>query len=148
MPRRCRRRRCRSTTHWGACSLPSSKRCGRNRRPTCRRWTVTRCAHADVARAPVRLRVIGEVAAGRPFTATVGAGEAARIFTGGVMPAGADAIVVQEITEREGDTVAVLKPASKGRHIRPQGLDFRRGDILLRQRAPVDGARSRAARRR
>jgi molybdopterin molybdotransferase len=86
---------------------------------------------SDVARAPVRLRVIGEVAAGRPFTATVGAGEAARIFTGGVMPAGADAVVVQEITEREGDTVAVLKPASKGRHIRPQGLDFRRGDILF-----------------
>ena len=85
----------------------------------------------DVARAPVRLRVIGEVAAGRPFPATVGTGEAARIFTGGVMPAGADAVVVQEITEREGDTVAVLKPTSKGRHIRPQGLDFHRGDILL-----------------
>jgi molybdopterin molybdotransferase len=85
----------------------------------------------DVGRAPVRLRVIGEVAAGRPFTASVGAGEAARIFTGGVMPAGADAVVVQEITEREGDTVAVLKPGNKGRHIRPQGLDFRRGDTLL-----------------
>jgi molybdopterin molybdotransferase len=86
---------------------------------------------ADVARAPVRLRVIGEVAAGRPFTATVGAGEAARIFTGGVMPAGADTVVVQEITEREGDTVAVSKPASKGRHVRSQGLDFRRGDALF-----------------
>jgi len=86
---------------------------------------------ADVANAPVRLRVIGEVAAGRPFTATVGAGEAARIFTGGVMPAGADAVVVQEITEREGDTVAVLKPANRDRHIRPQGLDFRRGDTLF-----------------
>jgi len=86
---------------------------------------------SDVASAPVRLRVIGEVAAGRPFTATVGAGEAARIFTGGVMPAGADAVVVQEITEREGDAVAVLKPTSKGRHIRPQGLDFRRGDALF-----------------
>ena len=57
---------------------------------------------SDVAHTPVRLRVIGEVAAGRPFTATVGAGEAARIFTGGVMPAGADAVVIQEITEREG----------------------------------------------
>jgi molybdopterin molybdotransferase len=86
---------------------------------------------ADVAHTPVRLQVIGEVAAGRPFTATVGAGEAARIFTGGVMPAGADAVVVQEITEREGDTVAVLKPSSKGRHVRPQGLDFRRGDPLF-----------------
>jgi molybdopterin molybdotransferase len=86
---------------------------------------------ADLANVPVQLRVIGEVAAGRPFMATVGAGEAARIFTGGVMPAGADTVVVQEITERTGDAVAVLKPVSKGRHIRRQGLDFRRGDTLF-----------------
>jgi len=86
---------------------------------------------ADVATAPVQLRVIGEVAAGRPFTTAVGAGEAARIFTGGVMPAGADTIVVQEIAERKSDAVTVLKPVSKGRHIRRQGLDFRRGDTLF-----------------
>ena len=86
---------------------------------------------SDVANIPVQLRVIGEVAAGRPFTATVGAGEAARIFTGGVMPAGADTVVVQEITERAGDAVTVLKPVSKGRHIRRQGLDFRHGDTLF-----------------
>jgi molybdopterin molybdotransferase len=86
---------------------------------------------SDVANVPVQLRVIGEVAAGRPFTTVVGAGEAARIFTGGVMPAGADTVVVQEITERKGDAVAVLKPVSKGRHIRRQGLDFKRGDTLF-----------------
>jgi molybdopterin molybdotransferase len=86
---------------------------------------------SDVANVPVQLRVIGEVAAGRPFTAAVGAGEAARIFTGGVMPPGADTVVVQENTERTGDAVTVLKPASKGRHIRRQGLDFRRGDTLF-----------------
>jgi molybdopterin molybdotransferase len=86
---------------------------------------------ADVANIPVQLRVIGEVAAGRPFTTTVGAGEAARIFTGGVMPAGADTVVVQEITQRAGDAVTVLKPVSKGRHIRRQGLDFRCGDTLF-----------------
>jgi molybdopterin molybdotransferase len=86
---------------------------------------------SDVANVPVQLSVIGEVAAGRPFTAAVGAGEAARIFTGGVMPAGADTVVVQEITERAGNAVTVLKPVSKGRHIRRQGLDFRRGDTLF-----------------
>jgi molybdopterin molybdotransferase len=86
---------------------------------------------ADLATAPAQLRVIGEVAAGRPFTAAVGAGEAARIFTGGVMPPGADTVVVQEITQRAGDAVTVLKPVSKGRHIRRQGLDFRRGDTLF-----------------
>src|SRR5271156_6208507 len=63
----------------------------------------------DAATAPVRLKVIGEVAAGRPFTAagshgsSVDHGEAARIFTGGVVPAGADAVVVQELTKRDGD---------------------------------------------
>src|SRR6185312_1568784 len=45
---------------------------------------------ADVAKAPATLRVVGEIAAGHPFAGSVGAGEAARIFTGGVMPAGAD----------------------------------------------------------
>jgi molybdopterin molybdotransferase len=86
----------------------------------------------DVAGAPVRLKIIGEVAAGRPFKAVVGAGEAARIFTGGVVPSGADAIVVQEVTKKlEAGWVEVEKPSSKGRHIRAQGLDFRAGDVLL-----------------
>src|SRR5215475_834037 len=56
---------------------------------------------ADVASAPARLKVIGEVAAGRPFAGAVGAGEAARIFTGGVLPPGADTVVIQEMTKRE-----------------------------------------------
>ena len=86
---------------------------------------------SDVADAPARLQVIGEVAAGRPFAAAVGPGEAARIFTGGVIPAGADTVVVQELANREADRVEVLKPSSKGRHIRTQGLDFRRGDTLF-----------------
>jgi molybdopterin molybdotransferase len=85
----------------------------------------------DVAHAPVRLKVIGEVAAGRPFNAPVGSGETARIFTGGVVPQGADSIVVQEVTSRSGDWVEVQKPASLGRHVRRQGLDFRTGEVLL-----------------
>src|SRR3954467_3239099 len=43
-----------------------------------------------------RLKVIGEVAAGRPFDTALRAGEAVRIFTGGVIPQGADAVVIQE----------------------------------------------------
>jgi len=88
---------------------------------------------SDVAQAPVRLKVIGEVAAGRPFTATVGPGEAARIFTGGVLPGGADTVVIQELTRRDGDLVEVQKPAAKGRNVRAKGLDFRQGDVLLAQ---------------
>ena len=86
---------------------------------------------ADVASAPARLRLIGEVAAGHPFDRPVGAGEAARIFTGGVVPPGADTIVIQEHTVRDGDAVVVQKPTTPGRHIRREGLDFKAGEILL-----------------
>jgi molybdopterin molybdotransferase len=86
---------------------------------------------SDVIKAPVRLKIIGEVAAGRPFAAAVGPGEAARIFTGGVVPEGADTVVVQEQTSRDGDGVEVQKPSVKGRNVRPQGLDFRRGETAF-----------------
>jgi molybdopterin molybdotransferase len=88
---------------------------------------------ADVANAPVRLRVIGEVAAGRPFAASVGAGEAARIFTGGFVPEGADTVVIQEVTTRSGEAVEIQKPSAKGRHVRMKGLDFRAGETLLKK---------------
>src|SRR6478735_1784424 len=57
---------------------------------------------ADSADLIARLKVIGEVAAGRPFGRAVGAGEAVRIFTGGVIPDGADAVIIQEDTVTEG----------------------------------------------
>src|SRR6266478_660538 len=53
---------------------------------------------ADAADLTARLKVIGEVTAGRPFARTVGANEAVRIFTGGVIPDGADAVIIQEDT--------------------------------------------------
>ena len=88
---------------------------------------------ADVASVPTRLNIIGEIAAGHPFEGAVGAGQAARIFTGGVLPPGADTIVIQENTSREGDTVLVNQSATKGKHVRVAGLDFSRGTVLLRQ---------------
>jgi molybdopterin molybdotransferase len=87
----------------------------------------------DVAKTPASLKVIGEVAAGRPFAGTVGSGEAARIFTGGVLPRGADTVVIQEHTSRADDTVVVGKPTGKGRNVRPKGLDFEAGTVLLRR---------------
>ena len=86
---------------------------------------------ADVATVPVDLKLVGEVAAGHPFEGTVGVGEAARIFTGGVVPPGADTIVIQENAERVGDTVVVAASSSKGKHVRAKGLDFQRGAALL-----------------
>jgi molybdopterin molybdotransferase len=85
----------------------------------------------DVASAPVRLKLVGEVAAGHPFQGEVGRGEAARIFTGGVLPPGTDTIVIQEKTVREGDAVLVKESSAKGKHVRIEGLDFRRGAVLL-----------------
>src|SRR3954447_13368739 len=87
---------------------------------------------ADAATIDSQLTVIGEVAAGRPFTGTVGAGEAVRIFTGGVVPEGADAVVIQEDTVANGKRITVKEAAIAGRHIRPAGVDFREGDVLLR----------------
>src|SRR5437879_3238902 len=86
---------------------------------------------ADVASAPAKLKLIGEVAAGHPFEGTVGARDAVRIFTGCVLPAGADTVVIQENTTREGDTVVVASPAAKGRNVRVEALDFARGAVLL-----------------
>src|ERR671936_890428 len=86
---------------------------------------------ADVATVPARLKLVGEVAAGHPFDGAVGIGEAARIFTGGVLPPGADAIVIQENTVREGDAVLVNEAPAKGKHVRIEGLDFKRGAVLL-----------------
>ncbi len=88
---------------------------------------------SDVGTAPVTLTLIGEVAAGHPFDGAVEAGQAARIFTGGVMPAGSDTVVIQELTERDGDTVTVKNATGKGRNVRPHGIDFKRGDVLLRK---------------
>ncbi|HXM00864.1 MAG TPA: gephyrin-like molybdotransferase Glp [Rhizomicrobium sp.] len=76
------------------------------------------------------LRVIGASPAGDPFGGTLNAGEAVRIFTGGVVPAGADAVVIQEDTEAKGDAVHIRESAHAGKHIRAAGLDFRKGDVL------------------
>src|SRR2546423_5830851 len=86
---------------------------------------------ADAADLSARLKVIGEVAAGRPFEQKVGAGEAVRIFTGGVIPDGADAVIIQEDTKADGDSITITEAAKTGRHIRAAGVDFREGDVLL-----------------
>ena len=88
---------------------------------------------SDVAKPPAALKVIGEVAAGHPFIGQVAAGQAARIFTGGVMPNGSDTVVIQELTSREGDVVTIQKSTPKGRNVRGQGIDFAQGDVLLRK---------------
>ncbi|HSK40974.1 MAG TPA: molybdopterin molybdenumtransferase MoeA, partial [Arenibaculum sp.] len=77
---------------------------------------------ADVAAVPTVLRRIGEAPAGGAFAGTIGPGEAVRIFTGAALPAGADAVVIQEDTSVDGDRVTVSEPVSAGRFVRPGGL--------------------------
>jgi molybdopterin molybdotransferase len=85
----------------------------------------------DLDHIPAELRIVAEVPAGAGFGGHVGQGEAARIFTGAPMPAGTDTVVIQEDTKREGDRVRVLEAAQRGRHVRPEGLDFTEGEVLL-----------------
>lgn len=86
---------------------------------------------ADAEHAGAALRVIGAAPAGHPFQGYVHGGEAVRIFTGGVVPQGADAIIIQEDVDLEGERIVLLTPA-EAKHIRPAGLDFRKGDVLAR----------------
>jgi molybdopterin molybdotransferase len=88
---------------------------------------------AEDATSLTTLQIIGESQAGKPFTGALGVGQAVRIFTGAVVPDGADAIVIQEDTDRDGANVILKVSAQKGRHIRVAGLDFKAGDVLAHE---------------
>ncbi|MFA5539643.1 MAG: gephyrin-like molybdotransferase Glp [Gemmobacter sp.] len=79
---------------------------------------------------PGPLRVVAEVAAGRGWDGTLGPGEAARIFTGAPVPDGADVVVMQEDTSRDGDLVTVTVPQGRS-NIRARGNDFSAGDRVV-----------------
>lgn len=87
---------------------------------------------ADVEEAPVALEVIGAAPAGHPFDGKVGLRQAIRIFTGGVVPEGADSIVIQEDTDLGSQRVEIRQGSPPGRHVRRAGLDFSKGDLLVR----------------
>ena len=86
--------------------------------------------YADV---PGPWQVLGESAAGSPYSDTVGAHEATRIFTGAALPRGTDSVVIQEDVTRDGDalTLGGDGPDSKGAHVRRAGSDFAAGQTLI-----------------
>ncbi len=86
---------------------------------------------ADVATLPATLAVIGQAAAGHPFAGTLAAKQAVRIFTGAPLPAGADAVVIQENTRADGNMVTVHDGSVDAGHVRKRGFDFREGQVLL-----------------
>lgn len=94
--------------------------------------------HDDLSESETALEVIGEAAAGHPFSGGVKAGTAVRIFTGAPVPDGADTIIIQENTNRDGNTVQILIPADKGKFVRPAGLDFKQGETLLKAGTAID----------
>ncbi|MCZ6861883.1 MAG: molybdopterin molybdotransferase MoeA [Alphaproteobacteria bacterium] len=86
----------------------------------------------DVSSVPTVLKRIGEAPAGSVFEGVVGPGEAVRIFTGGPVPKGADAIVIQENTEVDGARITVKESSGPGHYIREAGLDFSQGVVGLK----------------
>ena len=77
------------------------------------------------------LVIVGEAPAGHPFVGRLQPGEAVRLFTGSVIPSGADTILLQEDASRDGAHVTVNEACLPGRHIRHAGQDFVAGAILL-----------------
>ena len=84
-------------------------------------------------------RVIGESAAGKRFSGSVGAREAVRIFTGAVVPDGADSVVIQENVALEGYTATLTGDAltTLGQNVRREGADFRQGTTLIAKGAEL-----------
>ena len=90
------------------------------------------CAADIAAPAPIELTVVGQSAAGHPSSQRVAGRQALRIFTGAMMPAGADAVVLQEDVERlGGDAIVANERPRPGQHVRPRGHDVARGAIIV-----------------
>ncbi len=84
------------------------------------------------------LDLVGEVAAGRPVEVEVGPGQAARIFTGGLLPPGADAILIQEDAVAEHGRVRAKEVVSPGLFVRERALDYGAGWVGLRAGQRLD----------
>jgi len=86
---------------------------------------------ADLSSGGATLRQIGAAPAGGTFEGSIGPGETVRIFTGGRLPPGADAVALQENASVDGGTVTLTGRVEPGTYVRPAGLDFKRGEIGL-----------------
>ncbi|OQY56019.1 MAG: molybdopterin molybdenumtransferase MoeA [Candidatus Parabeggiatoa sp. nov. 2] len=79
-----------------------------------------------------QLTLVGSSLAGQPCTETIQAGQSARIFTGAVMPTGADTVIMQEHVEKQGDTITIGAEHKPGQHVRPAGEDITIGQVVLK----------------
>lgn len=92
---------------------------------------------ASSCRLGARLRVIGEQPAGADRHLALREGEAIRILTGGPMPAGADAVIMQEDVSREGDEVILHEAVVAGEFVRRRGGDMTEGQKLVSSGDPI-----------
>lgn len=83
----------------------------------------------DLNQVPHKLTQVGSAPAGTAFEGKIGKNETVRIFTGGPVPAGSDAVVIQENTIQDKETITIKVRPKKGQYIRVAGLDFKNGDI-------------------
>jgi molybdopterin molybdotransferase len=77
------------------------------------------------------LKIIGEAPAGHPFQGKIGPCEAVRLFTGSVVPAGADSVLIQEDATAQGDSLTVNEACAPAKNIRRAGQDFAQGETLI-----------------
>lgn len=77
------------------------------------------------------LSLVGESPAGHPFPGQVGPGETVRIYTGSLVPDGADAILIQENAHEDQGAVTVTVPPDSGQYIRRRGQDFAQGQVVI-----------------
>ena len=87
------------------------------------------------------LKVIGTSSAGHGFEASVGKGEAVRIFTGAPVPPGADSVLLQEDAEKIEGGIRTNFPVRQGQHVRPRGQDFVEGESVLPAGTVLDFSR-------
>ena len=82
---------------------------------------------------PVEIRVIDEIVAGDESKARVESGTAVKLTTGAKIPEGANAVLMQEMAERDGDIIRVLRPVAPGQNVAFAGEDVKRGELVLRK---------------
>lgn len=100
-------------------------------------YAVRRRDLRDLGTAPARLNIIGASHAGKPFHGVVTPLGAVKIFTGALVPKGADSIVIIENTEQQGDHVVIKEQPPLGHFIRPAGLDFKQEQLLVKKNTPI-----------
>ncbi len=87
--------------------------------------------YEDIREVPVKLKVVGEYAAGTDIVLRVEPGTAVKIFTGAPIPDGADTVVPVEYTEMDGDYVVIKKEFKKGANVRRKGEDVKAGELVI-----------------